>query len=194
MLSQTKKAKDVRKYFLEMEKLVRQFHKEIQKKILKQVGKLKTNQKGKINAVGGYVYVFETPDYDLTIRMVNGVLEAEEKKLHKLGKSEELDNRFKVYNTGVANKLEPIIKVKVKDIHAVEKCAKAALEQKKYRKYKEVYDASPEFIKELINNCSVYLDALKKRYIRYEKKCKKELSRIKNNKNKMFLVLLPIDE
>ena len=29
MLSQTKKAKDVRKYFLEIEKLVRQFHEEI---------------------------------------------------------------------------------------------------------------------------------------------------------------------
>ena len=132
MLSQTKKAKDVRKYFLEMEKLVRQFHEDIQKKILKQVGKLKTNQKGKMNLVGGYVYVFETPDTDLTIRMVNGVLEAEEKKLYKLGKSEGLDDRFKVYNTGVANKLEPIIKVKVKDIHAVEKCAKSALDQKRY--------------------------------------------------------------
>ena len=47
MLSQTKKAKDVRKYFLEIEKLVRQFHEEIQ-----------------VNAVGVYVYVFETPYSD----------------------------------------------------------------------------------------------------------------------------------
>lgn len=194
MLSQTKKAKDVRKYFLEMEKLVRQFHEDIQKKILKQVGKLKTNQKGKMNLVGGYVYVFETPDTDLTIKKVNGVIEAEEKKLHKLGKSEGLDDRFKVYNTGVANKLYPVLRVKVKDIHAVEKCTKDALSRYKYRKYKEIYDASPKFIAELIKNCSVYLDALKKRYIRYEKKCKSELNRIKNNENKMFLVLFPFDK
>ena len=194
MISQTKKAKDVRKYFLEMEKLVRRFHEDIQKKILTQVGKLKTNQKGKINLIGGYVYVFETPDTDLTIRKVNGVIEAEEKKLHKLGKSEGLDNRFKVYNTGVANKLYPIVRVKVTDIHAVEKCTKDALVLYKYRKYKEIYDASPKFIEDLIKNCKVYLEALKKRYIRYEKKCKKELNRIKNNENKMFLVLLPIEK
>ncbi len=103
-------------------------------------------------------------------------------------------DRFKVYNTGVANKLYPIIRVKVKDIHAVEKCANEALKPYKYRKYKEIYFATPEFMEELIRNCGVYLDALKKRYIRYEKKCKKELNRIKNNENKMFLILFPLDE
>jgi len=40
MISQTEKAKEVRKYFLEMEKLIKKYHIEIQNVLLKQIGLL----------------------------------------------------------------------------------------------------------------------------------------------------------
>ena len=52
MMSQTKKAKDVMLYFLNMEKLVRQYHKEIQDKMKKEFELVKQNQKPKVKKGG----------------------------------------------------------------------------------------------------------------------------------------------
>lgn len=47
MMSQTKNGKIVRMYFLKMEKLVRQYHREIQEKMEKELALVKYNQKPK---------------------------------------------------------------------------------------------------------------------------------------------------
>ena len=192
MISQTKKAKDVRKYFLEMEKLVKQYHLEIQEKMLKQLNKLKNNQKKDVEIIGGYVYVFESLEKNITVKKINNIIDIEETKLYKLGKSDDINKRFQVYNTGIPNKIIPILKIKVDDIHSVEICAKNALKKYQYRKNREIYDASPDFIRELILNCKEYLKGLQQRYEEYEKKCRKEISRIIKNNNKMFLAIVPI--
>jgi phage anti-repressor protein len=51
MISQTKKAKEVRKYFIEMEKLVKRYAEMIKDEMYKKIGLLETNQKSKLNIV-----------------------------------------------------------------------------------------------------------------------------------------------
>lgn len=43
MINQTKKAKEVRKYYLSIEKLIKRYHQEIQEKLHKQLGLSKKN-------------------------------------------------------------------------------------------------------------------------------------------------------
>ena len=49
MISQTSKAKEVRKYFIEMEKLVKRYFETIKEEMFKKIGILEINQKPKID-------------------------------------------------------------------------------------------------------------------------------------------------
>lgn len=89
MLSQTKKAKEVRKYYLSIEKLIRKYHEEIEKNLYKELGLLYKNQKPKSNIKGGVIYILEAQNTDTT--------------LYKIGKTTDLRNRLNTYNSGNAN-------------------------------------------------------------------------------------------
>lgn len=113
MISQTAKAKEVRKYFIEMEKLVKRYHEQIQENMYKEIGLLKYNQKPKSKIKGGVLYVLRALNTDTT--------------LYKLGKTKDLKNRLKTYNSGNANDVEPEFIISVKDIDATEACVKGLL-------------------------------------------------------------------
>ncbi len=60
MISQTQKAKEVRKYFLEMEKIVKRYYEMIQEKINEELGLVKKNQKPSVKKKkSGVVYIVE---------------------------------------------------------------------------------------------------------------------------------------
>jgi len=177
MMSQTKKAKDVRLYFLNMEKIVRQYHKEIQDKIKKELQLVKANQKPKFKnpneSKKGKVYVFEAFNTTDT--------------LHKLGKSDDLRTRLGTYNTGLANDLEVLFELEVDDIDAVEKCAKRYLKEYQYRKYKEVYETSLEVVSKMLEECSEVMKKLQKIYELHKKTFKKSAERLKKKDGRFFM-------
>lgn len=147
MISQTAKAKDVRKYFLSVEKLVKKYYADIQEKLYKQLDLLKTNQKPKVNVKGGVVYI---------IRAQNSNVENIGKDLYKLGKTENIKKRLKTYNSGNANDIEPLFMLKVDNVASVEDCIKNLMRDNQYRKYKEIYEVDLDIIKK----ACVYCDAL----------------------------------
>lgn len=55
MISQTKKAKEVRKYFIHMEILIKRYYQTIKEQMYKEIGILKINQKPELEA-GLYTY------------------------------------------------------------------------------------------------------------------------------------------
>lgn len=174
MISQAKNAKLVRKYFLEMEKLVRQYHKEIQEKIKKELDLVKANQKPKNkNPIKGKVYVFEALNTKDT--------------LYKLGMSDDLEKRLKTYNTGLANDLVILFELEVDDIEVVESCAKLYLKKYQYRKRREVYDVNLEIISGMLERCDVFTEATEKFFESHKKEFKKGAQRMKNKKGKFYL-------
>ena len=66
MISQTAKAKKVRKYFIEMEKLIKRYFKNIKEDMYKKIGILETNQKPKINVKGGVSYILKALNTNAT--------------------------------------------------------------------------------------------------------------------------------
>jgi phage anti-repressor protein len=170
MISQSKKAKEVRKYFIEMEKLIKRYFQDIKDAMYKKIGLLETNQKPKTKTKGGVVYILESQNTDDT--------------LYKLGKSDDLKKRLKTYNTGNANDIEPLFVLKVKNIHTVEDCIKALCKQYQYRKYKEVYQIDLDLFKIVIEKCGEISDKLIENYYNTTKKeFKSKISRMNNRKN-----------
>lgn len=166
MLSQTAKAKEVRKYYLSIEKLIRRYHQSIQDKLYKQLGILKTNQRPKNFKNGGVVYI---------LKALNSEID-----LYKIGKSKNLKKRLRQYNSGNANDIEPMFILQVSDIDRVEECIKTLIKKFKYRKYKEVYEINFDILKQVFTRCSDFISSSDKMLTR------KQVQKLKNNQPGLF--------
>ena len=141
MLSQTKKAKDVRKYFLAIERLLSKYHHHIENNLRSRIGLLESNQKPKYNISSGVIYILDAENQSIG------------QKLYKLGKSENFDNRLGTYNTGKAHDTEPLFILEVNDIKKVEKCIENLVQQYRYRKGREIYQISLDLLKKACMKC-----------------------------------------
>jgi phage anti-repressor protein len=177
MISQTSKAKEVRKYFIEMEKLIKRYFETIKEEMYKKIGLLETNQKSKTNIIGGIIYILKALNSDVT--------------LYKLGKSKNLKNRLNTYNSGNANDVEPLFILPVNDIDSVETCVKKACKKFQYRKYKEVYEIDVDVLKEVMSECNDFVNkmAFKLKDKDEKKKFKSKISRMKKKIDKYFIYL-----
>lgn len=138
MRSKTKKAERVRKYYLELEKLLDKYKDYIIDELSKQYKLVLDNQKPKNYPTKGVIYVIQTAD-DVT--------------LYKIGKSVNMKNRIRSYNADKANDIRPILIYETENPDSVESCIKNAIKKFKYRKYKEVYEVNIDILKEVINEC-----------------------------------------
>ena len=60
--------------------------------------------------------------------------------MFKLGNTDDMKKRLRIYNTGNANNIEPLFVMKVDDINMVEGCIKNVAREYQYKKNKEVYN------------------------------------------------------
>ena len=141
MQSRTKKAIQVREYYYELEQVIDQYKEYIIKGLEDKIKKLENNQKPKINSSKGVIYILETAD---------GLGH------YKVGKTENLKQRLKQYNGDKKDDIIPIYVYETDDIDNIEKCVKHYAKQYQYRKYKEVYKADINMLKELINDCGEF--------------------------------------
>lgn len=139
MLSKSKNAEMVRTYFLAVEKAFFQYRQETEEGMKQTIERLLRNQKGPEKDDGpGVVYIKRASHYN--------------RNRIKVGRAQN-GKRFNAYNTGEADDVEILYKYKTDYVKSVEKCVKAWLEDKRYRRYKEVYDVEPEVAKRFIESC-----------------------------------------
>lgn len=180
MMSQTPKAKEVRQYFLSVEKLIRKYHIYIEEKLRDKIKLLETNQKPKCDNKSGIIYFFKA------LNQIEP--EDEEEFLYKLGKTISKNNRFNTYNSGNANDIEPLFILECTDIDKVEKCIKNLLTDHQYRKYKEIYKIDKDALKTIIIKCDELVRGLKK-YINSNNKDtnKANFKKLRDSKNDIIL-------
>lgn len=171
MLSRTEKAREVRKYFIAMENLVKRYHDMIREKLYQKVGLLIKNQKPKTKVKGGVVYILEAQNSDVT--------------LFKIGKTKDLKNRLNTYNSGNANEVEPVFIIQVKDIDGVEACIKRSVREHQYRKYKEIYEIDIDVLKQVLTMCTDFTNEMQKFVT--SKAGSKKLQRLKKTDKQLFI-------
>lgn len=141
MQSKTKKAIQVREYYYELEQVINQYKEYIIKGLEEKIKKLENNQKPKINPSKGIIYILET---------VDGMGH------YKVGKTKNLKQRLKQYNGDKKDDIIPLYVYETDDIDNIEKCVKTYAKQYQYRKYKEIYKADINMLKDLINDCGEF--------------------------------------
>jgi len=141
MQSKTKKAIEVREYYYELEQVIDQYKEYIIKGLEDKIKTLENNQKPKINPSKGIIYIIQTSD---------GVGH------YKVGKTKNLKQRLKQYNGDKKDDIIPLYVYETDNIHEIERCVKSYAKQYQYRKYKEVYKADINMLKDLINDCGEF--------------------------------------
>ena len=139
MLSKTKKAEEVRTYFIQLEKHIDKYKNYIIEALNKKVGVMQNNQKPIVDNREGTVYVLKT---DLDIE-----------NLYRIGKTKSFKSRISVHNSTHFNNVEIAFIFDTKNIDEVEACLKVLLKSKQYRKRKEFYEVDINIIKDLLEGC-----------------------------------------
>ena len=176
MLSQTAKAKQVRKYYLSIEKLVRKYHIHIENKLYKELGLIKKNQKPKYKIKRGIVYILRALNSDLSV--------------YKIGRTKNLNKRLNTYNSGLANDIDLLFILEVNDIIGVENCIKNLVRNHKYRKYKEVYEIDLDILRSAFLSCDELVNGFKKLYNKKnKKKTKRTFKKMRDNEEGLLVYI-----
>jgi phage anti-repressor protein len=148
MSSKTKKAEEVRTYFIELEKHIDKYKNHIIDALNKEMILLHNNQKPKVEKNGGVIYVLKSN------KDIEGI--------YRIGKTKKFKERKLVHDSSHPDDMEIIFIYETKNIDEVENCLKAVLKSKQYRKRKEFYQIDENILKELINTCNSMTLKLKK--------------------------------
>ena len=164
--TKSKRGAEVRKYFVEIEKMLYKYKDLIINKLNSEIKKLHTNQNPIIKGKKNKIYIFKALNTDQT--------------LYKLGRTKDLKTRFKSHNSPMANDLEVIYEYETKNLELVEDCVKTQMKYAQYRKYKEVYQIDLKIIKKFIKQCDKNIELVKKY--------------IEQNDEGNYFMLIPSDE
>ena len=133
MLSKTKKAEEVRTYFIELEKHIDKYKNVIFEKY---EGNLKPIPKSENE---GVIYVLQS---DLNLPGV-----------YKIGKTNDFKSRIKTHHSSLDDNVRVKIIFRTDYIDEVEHCMKYYMKDKQYRKYKEFYQVDADIIKKMLKEC-----------------------------------------
>ena len=140
MKSRSKKADQVREYYLELEEIIDKYKDYIIDGLNTKIKQLEYNQKPKINPTKGIIYILQATD-DIG--------------LYKIGKSTKFKRRLREYQEDKGNDVRPLYIYEVDDIDNIEACIKRNMKEFQYRKYKEIYQTNVKMIKKIMGECEL---------------------------------------
>lgn len=149
MRSRGKMAEAVRSYFIDVESLVIRYRQQMMKGIEEEMLKLekihnvrKLQRPSESEPKSGYIYVLRASDkFD---------------SVYKIGRTRDLTRRLREHNASRADFLDVVFTLKCADVKAVETCVRGWLNERQWKrgaKYKEVYKADIDMVKQIIHGC-----------------------------------------
>lgn len=180
MLSRTQRAKEVRKYYISIEKLVQKYYRHIQDDLETHIGLLENNQRPKYNIKGGVIYIMAANNQGPASRREN-------KSYYKLGKAKELDDRLSSYNTGMANDVKPLFILKVDNIKKVENCIKNLVSEYRYRRNREIFEIDLDLLKDACHRCDELVAGLDLDYHKSKTEFSQKVKVMNDKSNQIYL-------
>lgn len=140
MRSRSKKAEEVRTYFIMLESLLVRYRTVLLKGMDADMKNMQDSVKPKSNNdSAGYIYVIKAS--------------SSKDSVYKIGRTQNLNNRLATYQTGRLEGIEVVYKFRTENHKKTEACVKLMLKEYQLRKYKEVYQANIDMIKTIIQKC-----------------------------------------
>ena len=151
MLTKSSKGEEVRSYYIQLEKHLDKYKDNIINDLRNRVKVLERNMKPiEVPKDEGVIYVLKT---DENISLAD---------LYKIGSTDDFKSRLTTHHSSHADNVEVSYVYKTSDVKGVERCLKAVLKEKQYRKRKEFYQIDLEILKKIISNCGDSLSLVKK--------------------------------
>lgn len=140
MRSRSKKAEEVRTYFIQLESLLVRYRSTLLKGMDIEIKEMERSLKPRDPTdSAGYIYVIRA--------------RSDRDSVYKIGRTANLTKRLATYSTGTVDGVEVVFKFRTDSHKKTEACVKAMLKDKQMRKYKEVYEADLSMIKQIIGKC-----------------------------------------
>jgi len=143
MRSATRKADEMRNYFIEIERTLLKYRQDLVNGLEKRIADLERNQRPKYTAKEskkGFIYIIKAHE--------------NRDDIVKIGRTSNLYKRLSNHGSSRADDPHVLYMYECDDIDEVESYVKGLIKKKKYRKYKEVYQADIEMIKYFIQGCA----------------------------------------
>jgi phage anti-repressor protein/predicted GIY-YIG superfamily endonuclease len=151
MLSKAKKAEEVRSYYIQLEALIFKYHQQMLDGMQQEIDKLEKALKPQHKKDhAGYIYILRA--------------DKDRDSVYKIGRTSDLSKRLATYQSGKLEDIEVVYKYRTENLKATEACVKLAMKERQYRKYKELYQADLQMIKEVIGKCCE-IDNIKQMYV-----------------------------
>jgi phage anti-repressor protein/predicted GIY-YIG superfamily endonuclease len=148
MRSRSKRAEDVRTYFIQLEALVIKYREQMMAGMEQEVSRMERNLKPKSpDDRAGYIYVIKAS--------------SERDSVYKIGRTKDLARRLSEYQTGREDEVDVVFRFRTDNLVATETCLKSLLKARQLRKYREVYEANIDLIKELVAGCGAMAGMVK---------------------------------
>ncbi len=153
MISRCEKADIIRKYYIELEKLLIRYKDEIVENLNAKLGiKLKNKSIITKNKKQMLIYVLKVGD-----------------NIYKLGKTSNIENRMKQYKVGHIDESEIVFIYKTNSADIVEKCAKLNLKNYQYINDTELFNIDKEFMINTIKYCQITREKLTDKPYKFKK-------------------------
>jgi phage anti-repressor protein len=142
LLSKTKKAEEIRTYYLELEKLINNYKNYIIEGLQNTIDILENNQKEipNLDKIKGTVYILQSP------KDIDG--------LYRFGQSDDFKKRLQNYNSSNSDKMIVKFIYETKYAIRIERCVLAQIKELRYKKRKDFYQIDLKLLKTLIKDCS----------------------------------------
>ena len=111
------------------------------------IARLESSSRG-IAPTEGYIYVLRAS--------------TERNSVYKIGRTRDLARRLREHNTPASDDIEVLYTFRTNDVVRVESCVKLWLREKRFRKFKEIYEADIEMIKNVIGGCDAIGTSIKR--------------------------------
>jgi len=148
LLSKTKKAEEVRTYYLELEKLIWNYKDYIIDGLKKTIQVLENNQKEIPKNIKATVYVLRS------LKDIDGI--------YRFGQTEDFKKRISNYNSANSDKMEVMYIYETKDSKKIQDCVIAQIKPLRYKKRKDFYQIDINVLKTIIKDCTSLTQKYKK--------------------------------
>lgn len=151
MLTKSSKGEEVRSYYIQLEKHLDKYKDNIINDLRSRIKILEDDLKPlEIPKESGVIYVLKT-DNDLALN-----------DIYKIGSTTDFKSRLLTHQSSHVDNVKVEHIYETNDVKGVERCLKAVLRERQYRKRKEFYQINIDDLKTIIDNCGESLTLLKK--------------------------------
>ena len=149
MRSRSKKAEDVRSYFINLEALIMKYRAQMMEGIRDEMERLERRLHGRKKMKNAHKPLTGSAGYIYVLRASHRF----DKLLVKIGKARDVARRLRQHGTPLSDDLDVLYIFRTDDVDAVESCVKVWMRDQQTQRGREIYEVDVETVKAVIGGC-----------------------------------------